>query len=49
MEKDEIILRVVISLPVTYTPVTIKRKTKNVHFIVDTGLPKTYMCMKILK
>ncbi|CAB4385879.1 hypothetical protein RhiirA5_401250 [Rhizophagus irregularis] len=35
-------LRVIVSLPVT-----IKQKTKNVHFILDTGSPKTYICEEV--
>ncbi|CAG8483701.1 4018_t:CDS:2 [Funneliformis caledonium] len=35
-------LRVIISLPVT-----IKKKTKNVHFILDTVSPKTYICEEV--
>ncbi|CAG8556999.1 16916_t:CDS:1, partial [Gigaspora rosea] len=29
-------------------PVTIKRKTKNVHFLVDTSSPTTYICEEAL-
>ncbi|CAG8622918.1 13411_t:CDS:1, partial [Funneliformis caledonium] len=37
-------LRVIVSLPVR-----IKQKTKNVHFIVDTGSLKTYICEEVFE
>ena len=37
-------LRVIISLPVT-----VKQKTKNVHFILDTGSPKTFVCEEVFE
>ena len=37
-------LSIVVSLPVT-----IEKKTKNVHFVVDTGTPKTYICDEVYK
>ncbi|CAG8491204.1 361_t:CDS:2 [Funneliformis mosseae] len=35
-------LRIIVSLPVR-----IKQKTKNVHFVIDTGSPKTYICEEV--
>ncbi|RIA85763.1 hypothetical protein C1645_360808 [Glomus cerebriforme] len=35
-------LRIMVSLPIQ-----IKRKRKNVHFVVDTGSPKTFVCEEV--
>ncbi|CAI2183790.1 15062_t:CDS:1, partial [Funneliformis geosporum] len=35
-------LKIIVSLPVK-----IKQKTKNVHFVVDTGSPKTFVCEEV--